>query len=300
MEVEKNDDLNNFALEEQILEFCKKNPEGVNNELLLSAIDATNEDIIEKLGYLIEVNRIFMIEVDGEQLFMYRSEKDASKFLNLNPEDVQVYALIIESGSNGISTNVIKSKLKLNTNHLNKVLKKLEKKNMIKSLKMLNLKHKKIWIGFDIEPSQQITGGIWCTNQEFDKNLVDVIKEKCLEYISRTKIVSRKDFMIYVGSTKILNVDLKEEDIQKIINLLIFDDKIEIIFPNISYRINNKMSILLKYNDPILGTLKYKIASNYQPKSVMNIVPCTYCPVFKECQIGNVINPKDCPWMQEF
>lgn len=290
----------NYALEEQILEFLKKHPEGVNNESLLSTIDAGNEDIVEKLGYLIDSNRIFITESNGEQLFKYRSEKEASKFMDLMPEDIQTYALIIDSGANGISTNELKMRLKLNTNHLNKILKKLEKKILIKSLKMLNLKHKKIWIGFDIEPSLNITGGAFCSNQEFDKDLIEVIKEKCLDYVKRSKIVSRKDFMVYISSLKILSTELNEDDIQKIINLLIFDDKLDIIFPNLAYNMQNKMSILLKKNEPVLNTLKYKLSPNYIPKAIMDSVPCTYCPVFKECKIGNVINPKDCPWMDEF
>jgi DNA-directed RNA polymerase III subunit RPC6 len=294
------EETNNFILEELLLNYLKKNTDGVNNETLLSAVNANNEEIVEKLGYLIENNRIFIVELNGEQLFKYRTEKEAAKFMDLNPEDIQAYAMIIDSGANGISTNELKMKLRLNTNHLNKILKKLEKKILIKSLKMLNLKHKKIWIGYDIEPSQSITGGAFCSNQEFDKNLIEVIKEKCLDYVSRSKVVSRKDFMIYVTSLKILQTELNEEDIQKIINLLIFDDKLDIIFPNIAYNTQNKMSILLKKNEPILNNVKYKLSPNYQPKAVMNCVPCTYCPVFKECQIGNVINPKDCPWMEEF
>jgi DNA-directed RNA polymerase III subunit RPC6 len=290
----------NYALEEQILEFLKKNPEGVNNESLLASIDANNQLITEKCDYLMDSNRIFIAEVNGEQILKYRSEKEAAKFMDLAPEDCHIYTLIIDSGANGISTNELKMRCKLNTNHLNKILKKLEKKILIKSLKMLNLKHKKIWIGFDIEPSQNITGGAFCSNQEFDKNLIEVIKEKCLDYVMRSKIVSRKDFMIYISSLKILQTDLNEDDIQKIINLLIFDDKLDIIFPNLAYNRQNKMSILLKRNEPVLNTLKYKLSPNYSPKAVMDNVPCTYCPVFKECQIGNVINPKDCPWMEEF
>jgi hypothetical protein len=96
--------------------------------------------------------------------------------------------------------------------------------------------------------------------------------------------------MIYVSSLKIIQTELKEDDIQKIINLLIFDDKIDVIVPNIAYNTQNKMSILLKKNEPILNTLKYKLSANYIPNSVLNSVPCTFCPVFTECQIDNKIN----------
>jgi len=297
MEKQNTDNTN---AEEQILQFLKKHPEGVTNEMLLNSIDVKNEEIVEKLSSLIECSRVYISEINGEILFKYRTEREASKFRDLTPEEVHTYSLIIDSGPNGISTNEVKSKLGMNMNLLNKILKKLEKKLLIKSLKMVNMKNKKIWIGYDIEPSQEVTGGIWCSNQEFDKNLVEVIKQKCLEYLERTKIANRKDFIICIKSIGIIQSEIKEDDIQKIINLLVFDDKIEPIFPNVSIKLSNKMNILLKKNEPILNQVKYKISSAYEPKTMLNSLPCTYCRVFRECQIGNVINPIDCPWMQEY
>jgi DNA-directed RNA polymerase III subunit RPC6 len=209
--------------------------------------------------------------------------------------------MIIATGSAGISNNEIKARTKFNTNVLNKILKKIEKKLLIKSLKPVNSKNnKKIWLGYDIEPSQEITGGIWCSNQEFDKDLITTITNKCLSYIQREKVTTRKEIIIYIKSTGLIQGDLKEEDMQKIINLLVFDDKIDVIFPDISYGLNNRLNILLKKNDPVLASLKYKISANYNAKTVMNYVPCTYCPVFKECQIDNIINAKDCEHMNKF
>ena len=63
-----------------------------------------------------------------------------------------------------------------------------------------------IWIGFDIEPSQEITGGVWCTNQEFDKNLVEVMENKVLEYIGRVKITTRKEIAIFIKSIGLIQV----------------------------------------------------------------------------------------------
>jgi len=93
---------------------------------------------------------------------------------------------------------------------------------------------------------------------------------------------------------------VKEDDIQKIINLLVFDDKIDVIFPDILYSSSNKLNVLLKKNDPILNNLKYKVSQTYEPNSILNCLPCTYCPVFKECHVDNKVNPQDCPHMLDF
>lgn len=137
--------MDNISHELSILEFLKKNPDGVNKETLMAEINADDKQIVEILNNLISENRIFLTENKGEHLFKYRSEKEASKFRDLNFEEIQAFEIIIQTGSMGISTNDIKYKLGINANTiLNRILKKLEKKLLVKSLKMVNMKNKKV------------------------------------------------------------------------------------------------------------------------------------------------------------
>ncbi len=80
---------------------------------------------------------------------------------------------------------------------------------------------------------------------------------------------------------------------------MVFDDKLEVIFPEF-LDLTHKHTILLKKNDPMLNNLKYKVARDYKPKAILNTIPCTYCQVYKECQLDNIINPKDCPFLNDF
>jgi hypothetical protein len=136
---------NNLSLELQILEFLKKHPEGVNHENLLNSLSAESNELVEKLNSLIENNRVTLSDINGETVLKYRSEREAAKFRDLNLEEVQTYEIILASGSNGITTNELKIKIMISTNNLiNKILKKLEKKLLIKSLKMIGAKSKKV------------------------------------------------------------------------------------------------------------------------------------------------------------
>jgi len=139
--------FDNISHELNILEFLKKSTDGVNKETLMAEINADDKQIVEILNNLISENRIFLTENKGEHLFKYRSEKEASKFRDLNFEEIQAFEIIIQTGNMGISTNDIKYKLGINANTiLNRILKKLEKKLLIKSLKMVNMKNKKVKI----------------------------------------------------------------------------------------------------------------------------------------------------------
>jgi predicted transcriptional regulator len=43
---------------------------------------------------------------------------------------------------------------------VSKILKKLEKKEMIKKMKSIQAKNREVWLMMDIEPSAEVTGGI--------------------------------------------------------------------------------------------------------------------------------------------
>ena len=172
-------------INEKVLLFLKSNPEGVTQEKLTSAIPFQEDLIVDSLNTLISLNRINAIESSEGMIFKYLSEKEALKFRDLTKEEIAVYEVVMQSGNSGISTIDIKIKLKIdNTTYINKILTKLSKKFLIKSYKVLNTRNKKVWMGIDIEPSQEITGGIWCNDQEFDDNLVSVFSENTVTKLS--------------------------------------------------------------------------------------------------------------------
>lgn len=38
---------------------------------------------------------------------------------------------------------------------------------------------------FDLTPSREVTGGAWYTEQDYDAEFVDVVKQQCLQFITR-------------------------------------------------------------------------------------------------------------------
>ena len=288
-------------INEKVLSFLKSNPEGVSQDKLTSAIPYNEDLIAESLNSLISLNRITFLETSEGIIFKYRSEKEALKFRDLTKEEIAVYEVIMQSGSNGISTIDIKIKLQINnTTFINKILTKLSKKFLIKSLKVLNTRNKKVWLGIDVEPSQEIKGGIWCNDQEFDYNLVTVFCEKCIDYIGNQKLVGRKEILFFAKSINLSKnfTEIKDDDIQKILNILVFDGKIEPIFPvNIDSKfLGNKYALLLDKGHPDQELIRYRKIKESNVDNIFEYLPCFVCPSFKECQNSNVVNPIECPY----
>jgi DNA-directed RNA polymerase III subunit RPC6 len=69
-----------------------------------------------------------------------------------------VYTVIKESGNKGIWIREISMKTNVKSTALNKTLKNLETKKLIKSVASVNASKKKVYMLFDLEPDRSITG----------------------------------------------------------------------------------------------------------------------------------------------
>lgn len=38
---------------------------------------------------------------------------------------------------------------------------------------------------FELTPSREVTGGAWYTEQDYDAEFVDVVKQQCLQFITK-------------------------------------------------------------------------------------------------------------------
>lgn len=304
IDYEENNNKTDGQAEAEILKLLKAHPEGVPQSQIFTQQNFSDMEIIDALNNLFEFNKIVAEGTQDNKIFKILNEREQIKLRDLSGEELRVYDLIVSSGSNGITTNELRIQSGMSSNLLTKIKKRLEKKLLIKSLTIANMKNKKVLLAYEVEPNTELTGGFWCTDQQFDKNLIEVISAKCLDYLHKQKSATRKEILIYIKSTGLVQNDMKEEDLQKVLNILIMDEKIdlvksrnEIFLENTS---SNQYSMLLKKNDNMLNQLRYKTSGIYTPPNILNSIPCTFCPVIKECQIDNVINPKECPHLIDF
>lgn len=290
----------------EIISFLKLHPNGISQERLFSEMKIESKSLVNSLNILFQQGRLVNESTKQGSIFKLLTEKEILKMKDLSADESHVYEVIISSGNNGITLNELKSTVGLTGNALSKIRKKLERKLLIKNLTVPNMKNKKVILGYDIEPSNELKGGFWCTNQHFDKGLIETISGKIIEYLSNQRYSLRKEILVYIKSTGLVSGDIKEEDLQSILNLLVFDDKIDILnFEEFGLDSKGKYIPLLgKKNEMtvsishILSNLKYKIQVNYfQDLDILQSVPCTYCPNIKFCDVGNVITPVKCPYL---
>jgi DNA-directed RNA polymerase III, subunit C34 len=282
MDSEGNQDDNAIAL--KIVQLCKDSGEGIQDDHLARMINVSEEKRMILMNQLIAAGYIKVDQTkEGTLLYKFQDPEEARKFAGLDRDAMIVYEILKKAGSQGLTNAELKKKSELNKT-LDSILKTLEKRGLIKSLKSVNQKNRKIYMLQEYEPTDEITGGLWYRNNEFYQELVDAIYNKTLKYIESQNTVSKKEIGVFLRSANLAQGDLKDEHVQSIINILLFDDKIE------------ELPSQMKGN-PIYRISEWDKAIK---PSVYTLTPCGTCPVFNECKEGSIISPEKCIYFPEW
>lgn len=216
----------------------------------------------------------------------------------LSPEDI-VLSVIKESGKNGIWIRDIRFKTKLSQIILNKTLKSLENKKLIRSVKSIS--NRKLYVLFDLEPDESITGGACYDSGYIREDIVKNLKSACFQFLydlykesydsiiatihSIDSDVSNFDKM-YVTANDVhkkfisrnIFQDIKLGDIEQILNILVYECKLlKVSFGNkTAYRFN-------PYN---------------REKTDMFYSPCMVCHLYQDCKPSSFnISPENCCYL---
>ena len=106
-------------------------------------------------------------------------------FLLLGSDDEEriAYSIIEKAGNKGIWIRDIRFQSNLSQQQLSKVLKSMESKKLIKSVKSVTAAKRKVFMLYDIEPDKSITGGAWYSDQEYETEFIDILYQQCLRYL---------------------------------------------------------------------------------------------------------------------
>lgn len=216
-------------------------------------------------------------------------------------EEKVVYGIIKEAGNKGIWMRDIRFKSNLLPTQLNKVLKSLENKKIIKAVKSVAAHKKKVYMLFNLEPDSTLTGGSWYSGEDFESEFVDVLNQQCYRYLLELKLSkesekgtkkaplvfvnsissSPKEVCKFITDLKISNVALSEDDIKTILDTLVYDGKVE-----------------RKRNAG--GDFTYRAVEPLVSMGGVTVVPCAVCPVIQRCHENSFVTSIKCPYIQEW
>ncbi|EEB08052.1 DNA-directed RNA polymerase III complex subunit Rpc34 [Schizosaccharomyces japonicus yFS275] len=236
----------------------------------------------------------------GKSLVYRAVQLDEAKWVSTMEGDEQiVYNFIKGSGNEGIWTKTLKMKTNLHMTVVNRCLKSLESKNLVKSIKSVKHPTRKIYMLYDLAPSSEITGGPWFTDQELDIEFINNLKKVVYKYIHSKSYPSKKnhkgsdllwsvDYNGYpsaiqihdwLRSTNITEVDLSLANVMSLVDVLVYDGKVEKRPDGTTFRAVRQVE----------GTIDGYTES-----------PCGKCPLNDVCAVDGPVSPMTCEYFDKW
>ena len=138
-------------ISERIIGLCKDFPQGLSDKVLQNDMpDVDPKARVSAINTLLNSGKIDLLQASAQSGggLLYRLRNPNSKASNLrgDQEEKLVYRIIEEAGNKGTWIRDIRIKSNLVQVQLNRVLKSLENKKHIKSVKSVNATRKKVYM----------------------------------------------------------------------------------------------------------------------------------------------------------
>jgi len=299
----KTDDANSAVgqVEERILDLCRQYPKGITDKIIQNDNPSLEQkERVQAVNNLLVAGHIDLFKQGNE--LTYRL-KGTSRARGSDAEEKIVYGIIEEAGNKGIWIRDIRFKSNLGMTQLNKLLKTMEGKKLIKSVTSVAASRKKVYMLYDIEPDQSVTGGAWYSDQDFESEFVEVLNQQCHKFLQQRaeqalkstdgpmavrnlSYASSKEIAKYISELGISKVNLSVPDIEKILDTLIYDGKVE---------------QRLQAGSGVQDQLRlYRVIQSLLPPVGLIKTPCGICPVIDQCSDVGSVTPARCTYLKEW
>ncbi|ETW53855.1 hypothetical protein PFUGPA_03729 [Plasmodium falciparum Palo Alto/Uganda] len=203
-----------------------------------------------------------------------RNEQVTKKLKELSDIDFLIFTKVENSQNNGIWTADLRKQTKLLIHQVQKGVKLLCENKLIKQVNNIHVKNRKMYILYDLEASEKVIGGSFYTDGEFNKKVVDYIRENICFYLYNNNNSSVPSVINYIKKLNNSVDYFSENDIYRVIKTLSYEERINI------YKSNNDEELIYYYNN--------------EKKNFLYNFPCFSCNLFNKCNsdINTTINPR--------
>ncbi|KAK8794151.1 hypothetical protein WA171_003276 [Blastocystis sp. BT1] len=169
-----------MSLKNRFVAELEKSEDGLEDSEMKRIFGKEYCDLVQVIQDLLNENRLKMFQGPSGYVYQLVSLDQADKksqFNDLGDAEMLVYQCIERTGNQGIWIREIKARTGLHSQAINRIIKKLVQRKLIKSFKSIASKMKIMYILYDMELPKDITGGPWYSEQEFDVGFVDAVSQ---------------------------------------------------------------------------------------------------------------------------
>ncbi|XP_077574644.1 DNA-directed RNA polymerase III subunit RPC6 [Stigmatopora nigra] len=296
-------------VENRIKALCQQFPHGITDEVIqndMPQLEAPQR--AAAINKLLSLGLLDLLRNSTGLLYRLKDMQTASKMKGSDNQEKLVYQIIEDAANKGIWSRDIRFKSNLPLTEINKILKNLESKKLIKAVKSVAASKKKVYMLYNVQPDRSVTGGAWYSDQDFESEFVEVLNQQCFKFL-QGKAESARDgeqspmlrrnasfatshqVWKYICELGISKVELSMEDIETILDTLVYDGKAE---PDVMAAKEGTVG-------SVDGRLKlYRAVEPVLAPAALVRTPCGLCPVFDDCHEGGEISPSTCVYLDQW
>ena len=207
---------------------------GASNKIIQGEFPRAEEKplLVQVINELSKASKLQMSKsgIDNELYYTLVADEIAQKYVGLDVSAKLVLQCIEKSGNNGIWTKEIRMQTNIQQQALNKIFKQLEQRCLIKPIKSVTAKAKKLYMLYELTPSKEITGGVWYSGLEFDHEFISELRTfvmDCVRRLNGGQGVTLSEIKKKMEQAKVSRVELNVEEVQQLVETLVFDNYIE-------------------------------------------------------------------------
>lgn len=160
---------------------------------------------------------------------------------------------------------------------------------------------------YNVEPDRSITGGAWYSDQDFESEFVDVLNQQSHRFLEQAaqnakalqggpvtvrnaSFVTSKEIWKFISDLGISKVPLSLEDIEMILDTLVYDGKAE-----------KSITVQESSQSSTGGQVKtYRAVETLLSSAGVVRIPCGVCPVIHNCGTVGAVQAKSCVYYSEW
>ncbi|KAF8323811.1 hypothetical protein DL93DRAFT_2069843 [Clavulina sp. PMI_390] len=210
----------------------------------LAGSNALKEAINHLLG-----KYLFVLLRDDKNNMSYRavSKEEAKIKSELSGDEQILYTAISAGGTKGVWKRTLVTHTKLVPTIFDRTVKKLESKNLIKLVKNVEHPTRRMYMLYHLEPSVELTGGPWYTENELDTAFIDAYAQATIKYIreqswpksskhginavysttNNQRYPSARQITDWLKKSNLSATILAEEHVRVLLDMLVYSGEIE-------------------------------------------------------------------------
>ncbi|KZS96904.1 hypothetical protein SISNIDRAFT_406959 [Sistotremastrum niveocremeum HHB9708] len=239
------------ALERKIHEAGLAAHEKILSSKDVQKLAGSPKEAVDAINALLKTGLIkVMTDAKGKVSYKAVGASEFNLKKDMSGVENMVLSQIQAAGNEGIWIKHIKMKTDLHQTIVTRSLKSLEQKQLIKTTKSIKHPTRKLYILYNIDPSVEITGGPWYTDNELDTEFIKMLSSACLRYIrdrslpkgslnkppSERKLYgissapaypSASQVLSFLSRSRITDTELSLEHVEMLLNTLVYDGLVE-------------------------------------------------------------------------